>query len=355
MNYLFIGAIWFLSVVMLRAQDKQSNLIVHTEVFYFNSGKSDLLSRHQQKIVKIVKVLQENEAAKVSIAAHTDSVGTAEANESLAEARANSILEALVAQKIQREKLNVISYGEYAPSARNETAEGRAENRRVTVKIWKPSKSKEIVVSKVPEYWVQGEVRDQYSKNVLPNTMVIAYRMGEQDTVYTDSKGRYQIPFLEKETVLIEARKVKFFFQTKQTSLVAKKVAIINFELVPAIIGNKMPLGGLYFKGGTSLLLPSSKQALLALLEFLKMNKDLRIELGGHVNVPNQAPVLENSSDFILSEARARTVFNYLVEEGIVENRIVYKGYGNWQMLYPKATDLNKQQANRRVELKIIE
>jgi outer membrane protein OmpA-like peptidoglycan-associated protein len=354
-NYLFIGAIWFLSTVLLQAQDKQSNLIVHTAVFYFNSGRSNLLPKHQKKLATIVEVLRADAAVKVSIAAHTDSIGAAAFNESLAGARAKSILEALLARNIETDKLDINSYGEYAPSATNATAEGRAKNRRVTVNILKPFVPKQTVPTMVPDFLVKGQIRDKYSKDILSNTMVVVEGNGIQDTAYTDDEGRYQIAFPQAAEVRIQATAPKFFFQTKKTSLIARRASIVDFELDPAIVGNKIQLGGLYFQGGTPVLLSSSEQTLLAVLEFLKINKDLRIELGGHINKPNQAPVLENSTSFTLSEARARAVFNYLTSQGIAEDRIVYKGYGNWQMLYPKTTDPNEQQANRRVELKIIE
>lgn len=354
-SYTLIFSLWFIFSSSLLAQDKKSNLIVHTSVFYFNSGKSNLLHRHQKKLNEIITVLKEFPTAEVSIAAHTDSIGAADFNESLAAERANSILNFLVERNIATEKLDINSYGEYAPSSTNATAEGRAKNRRVTVNILKPFVPNQDVPTLVPDFLVKGQVRAAISKDVISNAMVIIEGVGHRDTAYTDEEGRYQIAFPQAANVTLQASAKRFFFEAKSTVLVAKQAAILDFELSPAIIGNKIQLGGLYFQGGTPVLLSNSEKTLIAVLDFLKSNSDLRVELGGHINKPNQAPVSENSSSFRLSEARARAVYNYLASQGIAEDRMVYKGYGNWQMLYPDTGNPTEQQANRRVELKIIE
>ncbi len=52
---------------------------------------------------------------------------------------------------------------------------------------------------------------------------------------------------------------------------------------------------------------------------------------------------------------RALVVYNYLLRYGISEERISYKGYGNWEMRFPNAQTERQQSANRRVEIKILE
>lgn len=87
----------------------------------------------------------------------------------------------------------------------------------------------------------------------------------------------------------------------------------------------------------------------------MKFNTNLKIEIGGHINKPNQGMVEQSSSSFKLSESRAAVVYYYLIEHGISEDRLAYKGYGNSEMIHPNANTPVQEQMNRRVELKVIE
>lgn len=70
------------------------------------------------------------------MAGHTDSVGSAEANQLLSQNRAQSVASHLVEQAgIPASKITTAAYGEDAPIASNDTAEGRARNRRVELSI----------------------------------------------------------------------------------------------------------------------------------------------------------------------------------------------------------------------------
>ena len=48
-------------------------------------------------------------------------------------------------------------------------------------------------------------------------------------------------------------------------------------------------------------------------------------------------------------------MYDYLLANGISEKRISFKGYGNWEMRFPKARSESQQAMNRRVEIRILE
>jgi outer membrane protein OmpA-like peptidoglycan-associated protein len=48
-------------------------------------------------------------------------------------------------------------------------------------------------------------------------------------------------------------------------------------------------------------------------------------------------------------------VYDYLIEKKVEASRLTYKGYGNWQMRYPKARSNRDQELNRRVEIRVLE
>ena len=65
------------------------------------------------------------------IAGHTDDRGSADANQLLSEQRANAVLEYLIQRGQDPARFDTIGYGETQPIASNDTAEGRARNRRI--------------------------------------------------------------------------------------------------------------------------------------------------------------------------------------------------------------------------------
>jgi outer membrane protein OmpA-like peptidoglycan-associated protein len=72
----------------------------------------------------------------IEIEGHTDNVGTTAVNEQLGLERAEAVKRYLYEQhQVPLHKINVISYGEDKPVAPNNTRDGRAQNRRVVVKV----------------------------------------------------------------------------------------------------------------------------------------------------------------------------------------------------------------------------
>lgn len=106
----------------------------HTAVYgiYFDTGKSDIKPESEKALVEIAKLLKNNPSLKLIVVGHTDSVGVMDANMKLSQARAEAVVQALVAkQGIDAARLKGYGVGPLAPVASNDTEEGRAKNRRV--------------------------------------------------------------------------------------------------------------------------------------------------------------------------------------------------------------------------------
>jgi outer membrane protein OmpA-like peptidoglycan-associated protein len=98
----------------------------------FDTAKSDIKPESEPAIDEIAKLLTGNPALKVYIVGHTDMVGDAAANVKLSQARAQSVINALVTKHgIAAGRLIAFGNGPYAPVGSNKTDEGRAKNRRV--------------------------------------------------------------------------------------------------------------------------------------------------------------------------------------------------------------------------------
>ena len=103
----------------------------------FKFGKTELPAEAKSAIDQMVDGLKSQKSAVwIEIEGHTDNVGDAKYNESLGMNRAEAVKRYLYEQhQVPLHKINVISYGEGKPVAPNRTRDGRAQNRRVVIKV----------------------------------------------------------------------------------------------------------------------------------------------------------------------------------------------------------------------------
>lgn len=101
--------------------------------------------------------------------------------------------------------------------------------------------------------------------------------------------------------------------------------------------------------GRTSVANPDTNPDLNYLLEALNKDSDLKIEIGGHTDRSGN-----EAKNRILSEKRAKFVYDYLIKRGISPTQLTYKGYGS---SYPAFSNKYKsgRSSNRRIEVKITQ
>jgi outer membrane protein OmpA-like peptidoglycan-associated protein len=103
----------------------------------FRFGRTELPDEAKSRLDTMVQQMKaDTKNIFIEIEGHTDNVGTPEINERIGMERAESVKRYLYEQhQIPLHKMNVISYGEEKPVAPNNKRDGRAQNRRVVVKI----------------------------------------------------------------------------------------------------------------------------------------------------------------------------------------------------------------------------
>jgi peptidoglycan-associated lipoprotein len=103
----------------------------------FKFGGADLPDEAKSAIDQMVDSIKNQKSAVwIEIEGHTDNVGSAKFNEQLGMNRAEAVKRYLYEQhQVPLHKINVISYGEAKPAAPNRTRDGRAQNRRVVIKV----------------------------------------------------------------------------------------------------------------------------------------------------------------------------------------------------------------------------
>ncbi len=113
-------------------------------------------------------------------------------------------------------------------------------------------------------------------------------------------------------------------------------------------LGESMVLKNIFFDTDKWDLKPESEVELNNLLLLLKNNASMKIEIAGHTD-----NVGSREHNLVLSENRAKAVYDYLVSKGIDPNRLAYKGYGFDQPISTNDTDAGRA-LNRRTEFTII-
>ncbi len=102
---------------------------------FFETNKATLNTVASTDLDRLVKYLQDNPSARVEIQGHTDSRGSVALNNRLSKNRAMSVMNYLIGKGIAANRLVANGYGSSQPADTNNTPEGRANNRRVEVKI----------------------------------------------------------------------------------------------------------------------------------------------------------------------------------------------------------------------------
>ncbi|KUG24771.1 outer membrane protein [hydrocarbon metagenome] len=125
----------------------------------------------------------------------------------------------------------------------------------------------------------------------------------------------------------------------------AEKLEIKKEEIQ---VGQTIELKNVFFAFNKWDLLPESYPELNKVVEFLKENPTVEIELAGHTdNIGADAYNME------LSDKRANSVRTYIVAQGISESRLRAKGYGKTKPIAPNEYDWGREK-NRRVEFTIL-
>ena len=102
----------------------------------FDTNKAIVKDEYRNEIKKVTDFMKTYPNTTAVIEGHTDNVDTAEYNQKLSEARANSVRQYLIDNfGIKASRLTAVGYGETKPIASNKTEEGRQKNRRVQAVI----------------------------------------------------------------------------------------------------------------------------------------------------------------------------------------------------------------------------
>lgn len=174
-------------------------------------------------------------------------------------------------------------------------------------------------------FTLQGQVTDIDTKQPLADSKVELFGSdGSAVSAITGKDGRYKFELKENRSYKITANKKNYLGAKAEESTIGieeSKDFVINFQLKTT--SHEIVLPNIYYDLDKATLRPESKKELDGLVETLKDNATIVIELGSHTDT-------RASDDYNdkLSQARAQSVVDYLIAKGIEPDRLVARGYG---------------------------
>ncbi len=202
--------------------------------------------------------------------------------------------------------------------------------------------------------YLAGKVFDAETKEVLPARFeLINLKTGEVAVQsYADEvTGQYLVCLPVHQDYALNVSHPGYLFHSENFTLSSgtidkpfeKHVGMNKIK-----VGESVVLKNVFFETAKYDLKPQSKVELDKLIAFLKSNPNLKIELSGHTD-----NVGDKKSNQLLSENRAKAVYNYLTQNGVPTDRLTTKGYGDTQPIASNDTDEGRAE-NRRTEFKVM-
>ena len=114
----------------------------------FDVDKAALKDQSRSELAELSAILNKYNDTNILLVGHTDSTGSDEYNLDLSRRRAQSVASYLTTQQVASARIATDGYGKARPIAGNDTAAGRAQNRRVEVAIWANEKLKKVASEK---------------------------------------------------------------------------------------------------------------------------------------------------------------------------------------------------------------
>lgn len=210
-------------------------------------------------------------------------------------------------------------------------------------------------VRPTPITYIKGKVFDAKTKAPLDANVEVIDLESQKTVVkaFSNSQGEFLSVLTAGKNYLVNVNREKYLFYSDNFSLKNvqtdfNKPFLLEIPLQQLDTGMTIELKNIFFDVDKFDLKPESKAECEKLVNFLKSNSKLRIEISGHTDSDGN-----KKANQVLSQNRAKSVYDYCVNAGIPATRLTYKGYGDSKPKVPNTTPENKAK-NRRTEVKII-
>ncbi|MBC8266050.1 MAG: OmpA family protein [Flavobacteriales bacterium] len=201
--------------------------------------------------------------------------------------------------------------------------------------------------------FLKGELRDENGEVLRHATIELKNIQSKEKHIVQVQNGEYAAAYTieDGDDVLLTINKKGYAFNSTYISSDDADFSSpkkIDFEVEKLGDGKAFRLDNIYFASNSFELNPISKEILMAFADYLILNKNLKVAIHGHTDNIGSA-----SANLLLSKNRAKAVFTFLLDNGIVAGKLDYKGFGKQEPIASNDTQKGRAQ-NRRTEFVIL-
>jgi len=262
----------------------------------FKPGKSTFsgITKHPD-IINLKRALDADQNLKIEIGGYTDNSGSTAKNKEISRLRAKYVYDHLISSGYSAERISYKGYGPAKPIYSNRYKSTREGNRRIEVKILE--------------------------------------------------KTRHSSDKLVDET---HVDQIHEFDSTKYLSYFLKQHQGPNDKKTP--LNKNYIIDSLQFESGSATIPEDSLglEYLDDLIQIIQSNTKIKVQINGYTDASGIA-----EKNTILSEERAKAVYDYMVSNGVNSSRLFYKGYGSEFPIAPNAYKWGRDM-NRRIEVELV-
>lgn len=198
--------------------------------------------------------------------------------------------------------------------------------------------------------FMKGTLTDDETKEVIRDGKIEIKNMKTKEVseIPVDAKtGDYAIALTFKSDYVVTVKKRDYVYVSKYISQKSKSFDLptqLDFKMQKIQVGKPYQLEDIFYATDSDELTPESIDILESFFDFLNENPEIKVEIQGHTdNVGSGEYNLE------LSQRRAKTVFNFLIQKGISPPRLTYKGFGESKPVADNNTEEGRQKNRRTI------
>lgn len=206
------------------------------------------------------------------------------------------------------------------------------------------------------DYAAEGIVKHGETGALMDSAMVMLTDVQGNvvASLVTDKSGRYAFPLQPNTDYRLKVEREGFFKQSTRLSTKSRANGILrnDFTLFPLAVNTVVRLDNILYDYNKWNIRPDAALELDKLVETLRENPTVRIELSSHTDCRGK-----DSYNLSLSEKRAKSAVDYIITKGIEKARVVSKGYGESKptetCVCEKCSE-EQHQRNRRTEFTVL-